>query len=52
MVRGRSPITAKLSGEELVEAGIAVGPEITCACRITSSDAHLASTPPHARPIV
>ena len=49
MGRGRSPITAKLSGEELVEASISVGPEGTCAYRITSSDPHLASTAPDAR---
>ena len=49
MGRGRLPITAKLSGEELVEASIAVGPESTRACRITNSDTHLGSTAPDAR---
>ena len=42
-------ITAELSGDDLVEASIAVGPEGTCACRISTGDTHLASTAPDAR---
>ena len=42
-------ITAELPGDELVEASIAVGPEGTCACKVTGSDTYLASTVPDAR---
>ena len=42
-------ITAEFRGDGLVEASIAVGPESTCACRISTGDTHLASTAPDAR---
>ena len=41
-------ITAELSGNEIVEASIAVGPDGTYACRISAGDTHLASTAPDA----
>ena len=40
-------ITAELSGVELVDASIVVGPEGTCACKISAGVQHLASTAPH-----
>ena len=39
-------LTAELSGDEPVEASIAVGPEGACACRISAADTHLATTAP------
>ena len=42
-------LTAELSGDALVEASIAVGPEGACACRISVGDTHLASTAPDTR---
>ena len=42
-------ITAELPGDDLVEASIAVGPEGTCACRISAGVTHLASTAPDVR---
>lgn len=41
--------TARFSGDVLIEAGIAVGPEGTCACKISAGDMHLASTAPDVR---
>ena len=37
-------ITAEFPAENLIEAMIAVGPEGTCACKISAGDTHLAST--------
>ena len=42
-------ILAELAGDEPVEASIAVGPEGTFACRISTGDTHLASTAPDVR---
>ena len=39
-------ITAELSGDGLVEASVVVGPEGTCACRISARGTHLATTAP------
>ena len=41
--------TAEIPGVELVKASIAVGPEGTCACKISVGDAHLASAAPDTR---
>ena len=40
-------VTAELS--TVVEGGIAVGPEGTCACTVSVGDTHLASTAPDVR---
>ena len=37
-------ITAEFPAENLIETMIAVGPEGTCACKISAGDTHLAST--------
>ena len=42
-------LTAELPGDGLVEVSVAVGPEGTCACRISAGDTHLASTARDAR---
>ena len=42
-------ITGEVSGDELTEATIAVGPDGTCACRVSSADGHRASAAPDAR---
>ena len=42
-------ITATFSRDESVEATIAVGPEGTCACKISAGGRHLASAAPDAR---
>ena len=42
-------VTAELSGNGPVEAGITVGPDGTCACRLGAGGGHLASTAPDAR---
>ena len=42
-------ITAELSGDDLIETSIAVGPEGTCACRISAGDTHLPATAPDVR---
>ena len=42
-------ITAELAGNGLVEATIAVGPDGTCACRISAGETHIASTAPDTR---
>ena len=42
-------ITAQLLGDNPVEASIAVGPEGTCACRVSAGETHLASTAPDAQ---
>lgn len=39
-------ITAEFSENELVEATIAVGPDGTCACKISAGEAHVAATAP------
>ena len=41
-------ITAEFSENELVEATIAVGPDGTCACKISAGEAHVAATAPDA----
>ena len=42
-------IIAKLPGDDLIEANIAVGPEGTCACKISTGNTHVASTAPDVR---
>ena len=42
-------ITAEFAGVDVVEVGIAVGPDGMCACRITVGEVHLASTAADAR---
>ena len=42
-------LTAALSGDEQVEASIAVGPDGACAYRISAGETHLASTAPDAQ---
>ena len=42
-------ITAELSGDNLVEVSITVGPEGTCACRVSAGGAHTAATAADAR---
>ena len=42
-------ITAAFSGNDEIAATIGVGPEGTCACKISAGDTHLASTAPDAR---
>ena len=42
-------INAELDGNDRVDTSIVVGPEGTCACRITVGDTHLASTASDAR---
>ena len=37
-------ITAELPGDDLVEVSITVGPEGTCACRVSAGGAHTAAT--------
>ena len=46
---GYIAITAELTGDGTVEASIAVGPDGTCACRISAGDTHRACTAPDAR---
>ncbi len=42
-------ITVELTGDGPVEASIAVGPDGSCACRISAGDTHRASTAPDVR---
>ena len=42
-------VTAELAGDGPVEASIAVGPDGTCACRVSAGDTHVASTAPDVR---
>ena len=42
-------ITAELPGDDLVDVSITVGPEGTCACRISAAGAHTAATAADAR---
>ena len=42
-------VTAEFSENELVEATIAVGPDGTCACKISAGETHIAATAPDAR---
>ena len=39
-------ITAEFSGDDLIETSIAVGPEGTCACKMSVGETHLASAAP------
>ena len=42
-------ITADVSGDEPAEVTIAVGPDETCACRVSTAAGHLASAAPDVR---
>lgn len=42
-------ISAEFFGDERAEATIAVGPEGTCACKVTAAEARVAATAPDAR---
>ena len=46
---GSIVINAELVGNDRVDTSIVVGPEGTCACKITVGDTHLASTASDAR---
>ncbi len=41
--------TAEVAGDRLVEVSVTVGPEGTCACKISAGELHSASTAPDAR---
>ena len=42
-------ITAEFSGDDLIETSIAVGPDGTCACKMSVGETHLASMAPDVR---
>ena len=42
-------ITAEVAGNELVEVTIAVGPEGTCACKVSTAHGQVASASPDTR---
>ncbi len=41
--------TATVSGDDVIDVTIAVGPDGTCACKVGTADGHLASAAPDAR---
>ena len=42
-------ITAEVPGDDVIEATIAVGPDGTCACKVSTAHGHVASASPDAR---
>ena len=41
--------TATVPGDDVIDVTIAVGPDGTCACKVSAADSHLASAAPDVR---